>query len=261
MSHFKLSAPVDGMLFGSLIVFTGRTSEPMEGRRCSDVFGPARFSFSARLPALAQETREFAPAYSAMSGSMAWVWAAKEGGYFDKHGLEGGSHLHRRDGATFPIDARGGDGFGIGGGPSIINANIQRKSIVPVAGTPLNRMIMKIMATPQIKDRRRHSRQTNRRHALWHQHHFAARLFLKSWGPICGKGCGHTSGRQCPECSCIVTEAAPVKLGALSPLGPFTGREDGFCRAGWTCRRGIFIILSPMSRLVCGVSGERNKKF
>jgi ABC-type nitrate/sulfonate/bicarbonate transport system substrate-binding protein len=35
----------------------------------------------------AQETRIRA-AYSAMSGSMAWVWAAKEGGYFDQHGLK-----------------------------------------------------------------------------------------------------------------------------------------------------------------------------
>ena len=26
--------------------------------------------------------------FSAMSGSMAWLWTAKEGGYFDQHGLK-----------------------------------------------------------------------------------------------------------------------------------------------------------------------------
>jgi hypothetical protein len=41
----------------------------------------------APIAGLAQEIRVRA-AYSAMSGSMAWVWAAKEGGYFDQQGLK-----------------------------------------------------------------------------------------------------------------------------------------------------------------------------
>ena len=88
--------------------------------------------------------------YSAMSGSMAWVWAAKEGGYFDKHGLKVDLVYIGGTAQLFQSMLAGEIAFGIGGGPSIIHANMQRRSIVGVAGT-LNRMIMKIMAAPQIK--------------------------------------------------------------------------------------------------------------
>ena len=136
--------------------------------------------FLGSFAGLAQETRIRA-AYSAMSGSMAWVWAAKEGGYFDQHGLKVDLIYIGGTAQLFQSMLAGEIGFGVGGGPSIINANLQRKSIVAVAGT-LNRMIMKIMATPQIKTPAdiRGKRIAVTRYGT--STDFAARLFLKSWG-------------------------------------------------------------------------------
>src|ERR1044071_3106879 len=91
-------------------------------------------------------------AYSAMSGSMAWVWAAKEGGYFEKHRLNVDLIYVGGTAQLFQSMLAGEIGFGVGGGPSILYANQQRRSIVAVAGT-MNRMVMKIMAAPQIKSR------------------------------------------------------------------------------------------------------------
>src|SRR5262245_5577737 len=72
-------------------------------------------------------------------------------------------------------------GFGVGGGPSIINVNSQRTSIVAVERT-LNRMIMKIMAPSQIKTPAdiRGKRIAITRYGT--STDFAAGLFLRSWG-------------------------------------------------------------------------------
>jgi ABC-type nitrate/sulfonate/bicarbonate transport system substrate-binding protein len=136
--------------------------------------------FTDACPGFAQETRIRA-AYSAMSGSMAWVWAAKEGGYFDQHGLKVDLIYIGGTAQLFQSMLAGEIGFGVGGGPSIISVNTQRTSIVAIAGT-LNRMIMKIMAIPQIKSS---ADIRGRRIAITRygtSTDFAARLFLRSWG-------------------------------------------------------------------------------
>src|ERR1043166_332613 len=97
----------------------------------------------------AQENRIRA-AYSAMSGSMGWFWVANDAGYFEKHGLKvdliyvGGTAL------LFQSMLAGEIGFGVGGGPAILNANLQRRSIVAIGGS-LNRLLVKIMAASQIR--------------------------------------------------------------------------------------------------------------
>ena len=130
-------------------------------------------------PVYAQENRIRA-AYSAMSGSMAWVWAAKEGGYFDQHGLKVDLIYIGGTAQLFQSMLAGEVGFGVGGGPSIINVNSQRTLIVAIEGT-LNRVIMKIMATSQIKTPSdiRGKRIAITRYGT--STDFAARLFLRSW--------------------------------------------------------------------------------
>jgi ABC-type nitrate/sulfonate/bicarbonate transport system substrate-binding protein len=71
---------------------------------------------------------------------MAWVWAAKDGGYFDQQGLKVDLIYIGGTAQLFQSMLAGEIDFGVGGGPSIINANMQRRSIVTIAGT-LNRMI------------------------------------------------------------------------------------------------------------------------
>jgi NitT/TauT family transport system substrate-binding protein len=151
----------------------------MKPNRAGFVFFVA-FSLFSPFLAAAQETRIRA-AYSAMSGSMAWVWAAKEGGYFEKHGLNVDLLYIGGTAQLFQSMLAGEIAFGVGGGPSIIHANMQRRSIVGVAGT-LNRMIMKIMAAPQIKSPAdiRGKRIAVTRYGTITD--FSARLFLKNWG-------------------------------------------------------------------------------
>jgi len=116
--------------------------------------------------------------------------------------------------------------FGVGGGPSIINVNSQRTSIVAIEGT-LNRMIMKIMASPQIKTAAdiRGKRIAITRYGT--STDFAARLFLRSWGLT-------------PEKDAIILQVGSVpnilsalqngttQVGALSPPAHLQAEKMGF---------------------------------
>src|ERR1044071_4578542 len=116
-----------------------------------------------------------------MSGSMAWVWVANDGGYFDKHGLKVDLIYIGGTAQLFQAILAGEIGFGIGGGPAIISANVQRRSVVAIAAS-LNRMVVKIMAAPQIKtpgDLRGKRIAVTRYGTITD---FSARLFLKSSG-------------------------------------------------------------------------------
>lgn len=128
----------------------------------------------------AQE-RKLRVGYSAVSGSMAWVWTAKEAGYFDRQGVP--VDLIYIGGTTqlFQSLLAGEIAFGVGGGPAIIHVNPQRQSVVGIAGT-LNRMVMKIMAAPEIlkpSDLRGKKVAITRYGSVTD---FSARLFLKRWG-------------------------------------------------------------------------------
>jgi NitT/TauT family transport system substrate-binding protein len=175
--------------------------------------------------AYAQETRIRA-AYSAMSGSMAWVWTAKESGYFEQHGLKVDLIYVGGTAQLFQSMLAGEIGFGIGGGPSIIYANTPRRSVVLVAGT-LNRMVMKIMASPQIKSPAdmRGKRIAVTRYGT--STDFSARLFLKNWG-------------LSPEKDAVILQVGSVpnvlaslqngtsQAGALSPPAHLQAEKAGF---------------------------------
>src|ERR1043166_2043151 len=173
----------------------------------------------------AQETR-VRVGYSAMSGSMAWVWAAKEGGYFDQQGLKIDLIYIGGSAQLLQSMLAGEIAFGVGGGPSIINVNSQRTSVVAIEGT-LNRMIMKIMASPQIKTAAdmRGKRIAITRYGT--STDFAARLFLRSWG-------------LAPEKDAIILQVGSVpnilsalqngttQAGALSPPAHLQAEKMGF---------------------------------
>jgi NitT/TauT family transport system substrate-binding protein len=176
-------------------------------------------------PGFAQETRIRA-AYSAMSGSMAWVWAAKEGGYFDQHGLKVDLIYIGGTAQLFQSMLAGEIGFGVGGGPSIISVNTQRTSIVAIAGT-LNRMIMKIMAIPQIKSS---ADIRGRRIAITRygtSTDFAARLFLRSWGLSPEKDAVILQVGSVPNIVASLQSGAS-QAGALSPPAHLQAEKMGF---------------------------------
>jgi ABC-type nitrate/sulfonate/bicarbonate transport system substrate-binding protein len=173
----------------------------------------------------AQETRIRA-AYSAMSGSMAWVWAAKEGGYFEKHGLSVDLLYIGGTAQLFQSMLAGEIAFGVGGGPSIIHANMQRRSIVGVAGT-LNRMIMKIMAAPQIKnpaDIRARRIAVTRYGTITD---FSARLFLKNWGLSPEKDAVILQVGSVPNVLAALQNGL-AQAGALSPPAHLQAEKMGF---------------------------------
>jgi NitT/TauT family transport system substrate-binding protein len=174
---------------------------------------------------LAQETR-LRVAYSAMSGSMAWVWAAKEGGYFDQQGLKVDLIYIGGTAQLFQSMLAGEIDFGIGGGPSIINANTQRRSIVLVAGT-LNRMIMKIMASPQIKTAMdiRGKRIAVTRYGT--STDFAARLWLKNLGLSSERDAAILQVGSVPNILSSLQSGA-TQAGALSPPAHLQAEKLGF---------------------------------
>jgi ABC-type nitrate/sulfonate/bicarbonate transport system substrate-binding protein len=173
----------------------------------------------------AQETRIRA-AYSAMSGSMAWVWAAREGGYFEQHGLKVDLIYIGGTAQLFQAMLAGEISFGVGGGPSIINANVQRRSIVAVAG-PLNRMVMKIMGSPQIKTPGdlRGKRIAVTRYGTTTD--FSARLFLRNWGLSADKDTAILQVGSVPNVLAAL-QSGTTQAGALSPPAHLQAERLGF---------------------------------
>lgn len=175
--------------------------------------------------ASAQEQR-IRVGFSAMSGSMAWLWTAKEGGHFDQHGLKVDLVYVGGTAQLFQSMLAGEIAFGIGGGPAIIHANAQRRTIVGVAGS-LNRMVMKIMASPQIKTPAdiRGKRIAITRYGTTTD--FSARLFLKNWAPAVEKEAVILQVGSIPNVLASLRSGAS-QLGALSPPAHLQAERLGF---------------------------------
>jgi NitT/TauT family transport system substrate-binding protein len=213
------------------------------------------FSFLRPIGGFAQEARIRA-AYSAMSGSMAWVWAAKEGGYFEQHGLKLDLIYIGGSAQLFQSMLAGEIGFGVGGGPSIISVNTQRASIVAIEGT-LNRMIMKIMATPQIKTAAdiKGKRIAITRYGT--STDFAARLFLKSWG-------------LSPEKDGVILQVGSVpnivaslqngnaQAGALSPPAHLQAEKMGFAELKDLSKGDIYYPFTYVAVTVAFLEKNKN---
>jgi NitT/TauT family transport system substrate-binding protein len=185
----------------------------------------------------AQESR-IRVGFSAMSGSMAWLWAAKEGGYFDQQGLKVDLVYIGGTAQLFQALLAGEIAFGIGGGPALINANVQRRTIVGVAGT-LNRMVMKIMATPQIKSPNdlRGKRIAITRYGTTTD--FSARLFLKNWAPAVEKEAIILQVGSVPNVLASL-QSGTSQLGALSPPAHLQAERAGFTELMDLSQREIF---------------------
>ena len=164
--------------------------------------------------------------FSAMAGPMAWVWTAKEGGYFERHGLR--VDLVYIGGTTqlFHAMLAGEVAFGVGGGPGIIHANIQRRSLVGIVGT-LNRMVMKIMALPHVKtatDLRGKKISITRYGTITD---FSARLFLKKWGLSPEKDTAILQVGSIPNVLASLQNGTS-QAGALSPPAHLQAQKLGF---------------------------------
>jgi len=176
--------------------------------------------------------------FSAMSGSMAWLWTAKEGGYFDQHGLKVDLVYVGGTAQLFQAMLAGEIAFGIGGGPALINVNQQRRSIVGVAGS-LNRMVMKIMASPQIKapaDLRGKRIAVTR---FGTTTDFSARLFLKHWAPAVEKEATIIQVGSVPNVLDALRSGAS-QVGALSPPAHLQAERAGFSELMDLSKREIF---------------------
>lgn len=173
-----------------------------------------------------------------MSGSMAWLWVAKEGGYFDQHGLKVDLVYVGGTAQLFQSMLAGEIAFGIGGGPALISVNAQRRSIVGVAGT-LNRMVMKIMAAPLIKNAAdlRGKRIAVTRYGTTSD--FSARLFLKSWAPALEKEAVILQVGSIPNVLASL-QSGTSQLGALSPPAHLQAERAGFAELMDLSKREIF---------------------
>jgi NitT/TauT family transport system substrate-binding protein len=212
-------------------------------------------SLFSPFDAPAQETRIRA-AYSSMSGSMAWVWTAKEGGYFEQHGLKvdivyiGGSSQLLQSMLAGEID------FGVGGGPSIIYANLQRRSIVAVEGT-LNRLIMKIMTAPQIKTAAdlRGKRIAVTRYGT--STDFAARLFLKNSGLAAEKDTVILQVGSVPNVLAALKSGAS-EAGVLSPPAHLQAEKLGFSELMDLSKGDIYYPFTYVSVTTASLEKNRN---
>jgi NitT/TauT family transport system substrate-binding protein len=164
--------------------------------------------------------------YSAISGSMAWLWTAKEAGYFDRRGLRVDLVYIGGTVQLFQAMLAGEVLFGIGGGPAIIYANLQRRALVGIAGT-MNRMVMKIMAAPQIKrpaDLRGKKIAVTRYGTVTD---FSARMFLAKWGLSPEKDTPILQVGSIPNVLASLQNGTS-QAGALSPPAHLQAEKLGF---------------------------------
>lgn len=164
--------------------------------------------------------------YSALSGSMAWVWTAQEAGYFARHGLQADVVYIGGSAVLYQATLAGELAFGVGGGPGIIHANLQRRSLVGIAGT-LNRMVMKIMAMLQIQtpgDLRGKKIAITRYGTVTD---FSARLFLKKWGLSPDKDVAILQVGSVPNILAAL-QRGTVQAGVLSPPAHLQAEKLGF---------------------------------
>ncbi len=186
---------------------------------------------------LAQEPR-LRVGYSAISGSMAWLWTAKEAGYFDRHGVRVDLVYIGGTVQLFQAMLAGEIAFGVGGGPAIIHANLQRASLIGVAGT-LNRMVMKIMAAPQIK---KVSELRGKKIAITRYGtvtDFSARLFLKKWGLSPEKDTAILQFGSIPNVLAAL-ESGTAQAGVLSPPAHLQAEKLGFSELMDLSREDIY---------------------
>ncbi len=182
--------------------------------------------FLTAFRVVSAEDQKLKVGYSAISGSMAWVWTAKEAGYFDRHGLRVELVYIGGTVQLFQAMLAGEVAFGVGGGPAIIHANLQRRSLIGVAGT-LNRMVMKIMALPQIKkpsDLRGKKIAITRYGTVTD---FSARLFLKRWGLSPEKDAAILQVGSIPNVLASL-QSGTSQAGALSPPAHLQAEKLGF---------------------------------
>lgn len=189
------------------------------------------------LAASAQEQR-IRVGFSAMSGSMAWLWTAKEGGYFEQHGLKVDLVYVGGTAQLFQSMLAGEIAFGIGGGPAIIHANAQRRTIIGVAGS-LNRMVMKMMASPQIKSP---ADIPGKRIAITRYGtttDFSARLFLKNWAPAAEKDAVILQVGSIPNVLASL-RSGTSQVGALSPPAHLQAERLGFAELMNLSKKDIY---------------------
>ena len=198
----------------------------------------------APISGFAQEQR-IRVGFSAMSGSMAWLWTAKEGGYFDQHGLKVDLVYVGGTAQLFQSMLAGEIAFGIGGGPAIINANLQRRSIIGVAGT-LNRMVMKIMAIRKSRLLPIFIAPGSRLPGSGQATDFSARLFLKNWAPAAEKDAVILQVGSIPNVLASLMSGTS-QVGALSPPAHIQAERAGFAELMDLSKREIFTRI-PTSR-------------
>ena len=89
-------------------------------------------------------------AYSAISGAMASLWVAQEGGYFKREGLD--TELLYIGGGTLLIQSMlsGDVPFAYGPSVPVINATLRGSDLVLIGNTG-NSLVFSIMARPEIK--------------------------------------------------------------------------------------------------------------
>ena len=102
------------------------------------------------LPACAGNAAPLRIAYSAISGAMASLWVAQEGGYFKREGLE--TELLYIGGGSLLIQSMlsGEVPFAYGPSVPVINASLHGSDLVLIANTG-NSLVFSIMARPEIK--------------------------------------------------------------------------------------------------------------
>ena len=194
--------------------------------------------------------------YSAISGAMASLWVAQEGGYFKREGLD--TELLYIGGGSLLIQSMLSGDVPLAYGPSVpvINASLRGSDLVLIGNTG-NSLVFSIMSRPEIKQPTQLKGKKVGVTRLGGSTDWALDAALKQWGLERGRDLIVIQTGGMPEGLAALTSGA-LDAVVLSPPSNFRAQKGGMHELADVGQLGIVFPNTPLSTTRSFIKSNRD---
>lgn len=194
--------------------------------------------------------------YSAISGAMASLWVAQEGGYFKREGLD--TELLYIGGGSLLIQSMLSGDVPLAYGPSVpvINASLRGSDLVLIGNTG-NSLVFSIMSRPEIKQPAQLKGKKVGVTRLGGSTDWALDAALKQWGLERGRDLIVIQTGGMPEGLAALTSGA-LDAVVLSPPSNFRAQKAGMHELADVGQLGIVFPNTPLSTTRSFIKSNRD---
>ena len=212
--------------------------------------------FAATLLPRALNAAPMRISYSAISGAMASLWVAQEGGYFKREGLD--TELLYIGGGSLLIQSMLSGDVPLAYGPSVpvINASLRGSDLVLIGNTG-NSLVFSIMSRPEIKQPAQLKGKKVGVTRLGGSTDWALDAALKQWGLERGRDLIVIQTGGMPEGLAALTSGA-LDAVVLSPPSNFRAQKAGMHELVDVGQLGIIFPNTPLSTTRSFIKSNRD---